>query len=231
MKLILSFLVLCSFSTLADSLTFGVEALDYEPFYTGKGRVYNGMSQEIIDAFAKDKKHTILYNTVKIDQLYEKFLSKQVDYKYPDNPIWNKEAKTGKAIFYTAPIISTQMGLNVIADKKDIKKVGIVSGFTPWIILDDVKSGKLELVEKTSMQQLVSMASKGEVDAIYGSVDVVNFHANAINKKFSISSNFKTDTDVFHISGYNEKIINEISDWLKANTSKVTEIKNKYLKK
>lgn len=232
MKILILLVLIISLklNTSADNLVFGVEALDYEPFYLGKGRVYNGLSQEILDAFAKEKGHVIVYNSVKIDQLYDKFLTKQVDFKYPDNPLWNSDNKKGKEIFYSEPIITTKMGVNVTGAKDSIKKVGIVAGFTPWIILDEIKSGKLEIVEKNSMQQLVSMAINGEIDAIYGSEDVVNFHASALNQKFSLSSKFKTDTDIFHVSGYDQKIINEISTWLRANKDKVNQITKKYIK-
>lgn len=233
-KLCLSLtLALTITSTQADTFSVGVEVLDYSPFYSGKGRAYNGMSREILDAYSSDKGHSFSYAPTKIEKLYDNYFTGVVDFKFPDNPNWKADKKKGKDIIYSSPVIITKVGVIVLKGNEaaTLKKVGTVTGFTPWSLLGDIKAGKLKLVKATAMRKLLKMLSTGKIDGIYGSIDVVNFHSKKLGKEFKFSNKYTPSEDKFHFSSFSKKnVIKDFNAWLEANKSKVQSIKDKYLK-
>ncbi|MCO4755320.1 MAG: transporter substrate-binding domain-containing protein [Bacteriovoracaceae bacterium] len=233
----LMLLVSCTFgisAVEAKNLTVGVESLEYLPFYSGKGRGgYNGFARELMDKFASDHNHEVTYIPVQVKKLFGKYINKTFDFKFPDNALWRADERKGKGITYSDVVVKTKVGVISLSSKKDVvpAKVGVVDGFTPWPILDDVKAGKIKLVQKTRMIQLLKLVESGEVDGVYGSMDALKFHAAKIGDadKFMFNSNVKASMDEFYLSTNSDSaVIDEFKKWSTKNASYISDLKKKY---
>ncbi len=233
----LMFLVSCMFgisSVEAKNLTVGVESLEYLPFYSGKGRGgYNGFAREVMDKFAKDKGHEVTYIPVQVKKLFGKYIAKEFDFKFPDNALWRGDERKGKGITYSDVVVKTKVGVISLTSKKDVtpSKVGVVEGFTAWPILGDVKAGKISLVEKTRMVQLLKLLETGEIDGVYGSMDALKFHASKLGdaEKFQFNSHVKASMDEFYLSTNGDtEVMQEFKSWAKANAKYIGDLKKKY---
>jgi polar amino acid transport system substrate-binding protein len=218
----------------ATSVTVGVESLDYLPFYSGKGRAgYNGFAREVFDRFAEEKGHEFIYIPVKVTSLFTKYINKEFDFKFPDNSLWRANEKTSVSIKYSDAVVQTEMGVMSLAGNggKQLKNVGVVDGFTPYPLLGDVKTGKLKLVKKNKMRQLIKLLIKKEIDGIYGSIDVLNYHAKKIKQKvsFEFNKNVKVSIDEFFLSSIKKgDVLDEFNVWLKSNSGEIIKLKKKH---
>lgn len=218
----------------AKDMLVGVESLEYLPFYSGKGRAgYNGFAREVFDKFSKDSGHNINYVPKNVTNLFKLYKSGKFDFKFPDNALWKTDEKKGLNITYSSLVVKTKMGVICLKKNKSepLNKVGVVDGFTPWAILGDVKTGKIVLVKKNRMLQLLKLLINNEIDGVYGSIDVFNHHANKLKKvgEFEFNTNIKTSVDEFYFSSINNpEIIKQFSSWLKTNSSYITDMKKQY---
>lgn len=165
----------------ADNFTVGVEQLDYYPHYASKGGSdYSGFGREILDAFAKKNGHNFTYKPLPVKRLYDAFIAEQVDLKYPDNQYWSQDLKEGKNVIYSSPVVSYIDGVVVNPANKGrgisgIKTLGLINGFSPWALLDYLKSGKIKEDGSNSFKAMLDKTLTGKSDAAYGNIDVINY--------------------------------------------------------
>jgi len=156
----------------ADNIAMGVETTEYYPFYHLDGGNYAGFAREVLDAFAAKYHHTLSYKPLDIPPLLTAMLNGEVDLKFPDDAHWAADKRAGKTIYYSKPLIDVYEGLmvqsaNVGKGLDSIKTIGTVRGFSPFVYLDQVKSGKIKVIEAQSFSALVKIGSMKEVDGIY----------------------------------------------------------------
>lgn len=236
MKSIFLSIVSLLFSTqvLAQNFTVGVEELDYLPFYTSNGGAYKGAAKEIMDAFAKKKGYSFSYKAMPINRLLQSMLSGEVDFKFPDNDYWAKDAKAAAKVVYSGPVFETQEGAMVLPKRKDateIKTLGTIMGFTAFPFLDAIKSKKIELSENPEMDNLIKQALNERVDGIFLNVDVANYRLKEMGKvgALVLAEKLPSDKTDFKMSSVkNPKIVAEFSEFLKSDAAAVAEIKAKF---
>lgn len=230
---ILSFLSLAQFAR-AENFVVGVEELDYLPFYTNSGGNYSGAAKEIMDAFAKKKGHTFSYKAMPINRLLQSVLSGEVDFKFPDNDFWAKDAKGSAKIVYSTAVFNTKEGAMVLPKRKDateIKSLGTILGFTAFPFLDLIKSKKIELSENPDIDNLVKQGLAERVEGLYLNVDVANYRLKEMGKEGALvlAEKLPMDKTEFKMSSVkNPKIIAEFSEFLKSDAAAVAEIKAKF---
>jgi hypothetical protein len=212
----------------ADVLKVGFENLEYSPYYTpaGGGQT-EGVAVQILQKFAADNGHTLVIEALPVARLLPSFLSGAVDFKFPDNAYWASDAKAGKNVQYSAPVLPSTDGVLVVPDKAgktNLKTLGVVRGFSPWVYMDAVKANELSLKETSNLDSLIKQAVAGRVDGAYANVAVVSnslgqmgmanqlvFDASLPHSAASFSLSTITKTDV--LNQFNEFLkIN--SDWI-----------------
>jgi len=173
---------------LAEHYVVGVEAIDYMPHYgvTEKGE-YQGFARALLDAYAADRGHQIEYRPLPVNRLFHELLEGRVDFKYPDNPFWQADLKSGKNLTYSEPVVSYIDGVLVLPENKgkpvdSIRTLGTVRGFTAFDWLDRIKAGSTKLEENPAFPGLMFQALNKRIDGAYANVAVAHNTLDGMQK-------------------------------------------------
>lgn len=135
MELKLAGMLLLRPNTHAKQITMGIEAVDYQPFYGGKGRAgYSGFARDLFKEFAKEKGHKISFITMPVNKLFDSFAEGAFDLKFPDNKMWKADKRKGLRVSYSDVVIRIDVGVISLKENSDNapKVVGVVEGLIPW---------------------------------------------------------------------------------------------------
>ncbi|PTS82464.1 hypothetical protein DBR00_20455 [Pseudomonas sp. HMWF032] len=163
----------------AETFTIGVELQPYMPYSDVQNGQYQGYGRELLDAFAAHQGYVFVYQPLPVRRLLSEFLNGKVDFKYPDHPRWNADLKQAHQVYFsqaTAPSIDGVLvkPQRLGAGRDSLKRLGTQRGFTPWPYLDDIKTGRILLIQANQIDSLVAMALNGRVDGVYLNPQVVN---------------------------------------------------------
>lgn len=215
----------------------GVEELDYFPVYALRDGAYSGAAREILDAFAADAGVAFTYQPLPIKRLFAELAGGGIDFKFPDNPHWNTEAKAGKPVTYSAPVIAYVDGVMVKPERRGkglegFRTLGTVTGFTPFAWLKVLESGKVRLVENAQMKALQRQVLADRIDGAYASVAVAtHILDNDLNQPGALvfDPSLPHSKDAYFLSTTRHPaLIERFSGWLAVNAAKVAAIKAKY---
>lgn len=129
--------LLCAQGALAQSYVVGVEQQAFQPhFWQDEKGDYRGFAREVLDLFAQDAGIELQYKALPVDQLTAQLASGAVDFKYPDSPGWGGQAKLGKTIHYSQPVVDYVDGVLVPPQQlgqglDGLKRLALVEGWTP----------------------------------------------------------------------------------------------------
>lgn len=218
-------------------LVVGVEDLDYYPAFSMRDGEYVGAAREIFDAFAQAKGYALVYKPLPIKRLYAELLSGGIDLKFPDNPSWARDAKAGRTIAYSTPVIAYIDGVLVSPENTGrsidaVQTLGTVSGFTPFAWIDRIKAGKVQMKENPRMDLLLKQAALGRVDGAYVSVAVANHILDDVLKTPGVlvfDPRLPHSRDAYSLSSRDHpQVIAEFNAWMAANAATVKAIKDRY---
>jgi hypothetical protein len=164
----------------AETFRIGVELQPYMPYSDVQDGQYQGYGRELLDAFAAHQGYVFVYQPLPVRRLLSDFLNGKVDFKYPDHPRWNADLKQAHQVYFsqaTAPSIDGVLvkPQRLGAGKDSLKRLGTQRGFTPWPYLDDIKAGRILLVQANQIDSLVAMALNDRVDGVYLNPQVVKY--------------------------------------------------------
>lgn len=224
-------------ATPAATYSVGVEDLDYLPAYGVRDGEYAGAARELLDAFASDQGIRFEYRPLPVPRLYATFFQGLVDFKFPDNPNWQRDRREGKALSYSAPMIEYIDGsLTLPASEgggiETVHSLGTVIGFTPWAWLGRIEKGKVMLHENADFTALVRQVLKGRLDAAYANVAVVNYQLDRVLQRpgalvFDRALPFSRDH--YHLATLTHPDLIEAFDrWLESNREFVGELKARH---
>ncbi len=217
--------------------TVGVENLDYYPVYAVKDGHYSGYAREVLDAFAKERGYRFEYKPFPVNRLFATFFQGQVDFKFPDNPYWQSDLRTGKNVVYSGSVVTYVDGALVRPELKDatpdkIKTLGTVAGFTPWAWLERIKSKQVTLRENTSFTALAQQVAAKRVDAAYASVAVLNYQLDNVLKMpgaLVFNSKLPHSRDSYFLSTLKyPEVIAEFDAWQKNHQDFIHALKKKH---
>ena len=221
----------------ADNFIVGVENIDYFPIYQYKDGQYNGAASEILNQFAKSHNHTFSYKAFPITRLNKNYLNGKVDFRFPDNGYWAQDQKAGFDIKYSSSVIEFIDGVMVTPENKgkgvaQLKKLGLVRGFTAWDYLDYIKKGSVKVKETNSLESLIKLTKTKRYDGAYFNVDVARYY---LNNTLKTPEAIVFDPDLPHTkSNYSlssfkhPKIIVQFNQFLIDQADWVQTVKNKY---
>lgn len=218
-------------------LVVGVEELEYYPIYAVRDGEYVGAAREILDSFARDRGYRLTYRPLPVKRLYAELMAGGIDLKFPDSPTWAPDAKQGRPVAYSRPVIAYVDGTMVRPSNhgrgvEAVRTLGTVSGFTPFAWLDQVKAGRVTVKENPRMELLLRQAVVGHVDGAYASVAVANY---VLSGPLNLPNALMFDAALPHTrdhyllsSATRREAVEEFNTWLAANGPRVRMIKDRY---
>lgn len=229
-----------SFSGLAlaqqQNFIIGVQEPLYYSVEAPNNRTFNGYARELFDAFAQYKGYRFEYRVLPINELFRQLIAREVDFKYPDNPYWQYSLKSGVRLAYSDPIAPYTDGVFVAHNNlgkglANIKKLGIIKGFTPFELEHLIQAGEINVIECESIKQLIEKAFAGKVDGIYGSVDVITAQLANINNINSLVFDPQLPylTQSYTLSSATRpRVLEDLNVFLKTNATQLNQLKKKY---
>jgi len=167
-------------ASLAQAETFkvGVELQPYMPYSNVQDGQYLGYGRDLLDAFAAHQGHKFIYQPLPVRRLLSDLLSGRVDFKYPDNPRWNADIKRNYTLYFSQAAAPAIDGVLVKPQflgmgKERLLRLGTQRGFTPWPYLNDIKAGKIQLIQANQIDSLLAMAMNDRIDGVYLNPQVV----------------------------------------------------------
>ena len=239
MRLLFGILLICScFSLLfaeQKEFTIGVEEQEYMPQYKMQNGEFSGVASDILNAFAKSKGYKVKFIQLPVTRLLSAMTSKEVDFKYPDNPYWAADFRKGKTIYYSDPVVDYIDGVLVTPENLNkgvahIKSLGSIAGFTPFEYLDKIKSGAIKAYSFPNIEGMLIRGINAQIDGVYVQTSVGKYYLNSIKK----SGKLVFDPSLPHTkssyklsSAKHPEIIAEFNEFLK-NKELMKKIKSKY---
>ncbi len=172
----------------AETYVVGVEGIDYKPNGWVENGEYVGYGRAVLDAWAKDRHHTLRYRPMPVQRLFSELLQGVIDFKYPDSPHWQQAMKEGKPVTYSEPVAAFVDGVMVLPENKgkgaaNLHSLGILHGFTAWDYLDVQKAGKISINENPVLAALLQQDLNKRVDGIYISIAVAQYQLDKVLKQ------------------------------------------------
>lgn len=174
---------------LAQTYVVGVENLPFLPHYTtdAQGR-YQGFARELLDQFAASAGIQLEYRPLPVQQLLPALLSGAVDFKYPDNPDWAPQEKTGHALHYSQPVVQYVDGVLVAPERVGqglpaLKRLAVVDGWTPRGYEKVIDSGGVQRLSSGDLRQMIHQALKHDADGAYFNVVVATYYLDNIRAR------------------------------------------------
>lgn len=220
-----------------DTLVIGVENLYYLPLSTYEKGVYRGFARDLFDAFARDRGYAVQYQALPVPRLYASFFSGELDFKFPDNPAWKQDQRTGKRVLYSDPVAAFVDGSCTLPERhitrpEQIQRLGTLGGFTPGDWLDRIQAGLSRLSENTHLEALVRQGLAGRVDATYASVAAINYQLDRVLGRpgaLVFNPALPHSRDNYYLSTLKRpEVLAEFNDWLRKNRDRVAALKQRH---
>ncbi len=220
----------------------GVEDTRYYPHYDSVGGRWQGFGARILEMFGEAAGYRLEFRPMPVERLFRSFLLGEVDFKYPSAPAWKTDQKTGLAIVYSDPVVSYTDGTSVLPERagrriSDIKKLGIIRGFTPISWADLISSGNVELVPTDSFPSLILQVLRGRVDAIYANTAVVEYQVSHLESRSGKPDQLVFDTGLPYDQGFyrlatleHSKVVEQFNLWMSQNASLIDALKIEYFR-
>lgn len=231
-----AFVVFCSGSQ-ANEYVIGVEDMDYMPYYSGAGNDFTGFVRDVFDAFSKESGIVFSYSPLPVNRLYKSLMANRIDFKFPDNPNWQKDVKQGKTVYYSDITVNATDGVMVLPENRgkglaNLKKMGTVIGFTPWPYKDRIDSGAMTLSENSNFDGLLKQVITHRIDGAYLNPVVAAYR---LDKSLSMPGSLVFDETLPHVenayqlSTLNHKdVIDALNQFLGKNKELIQTLKDKY---
>jgi polar amino acid transport system substrate-binding protein len=220
----------------ADNFTVGVELQPYMPYSNVVDGRYIGYGRDLLDAFAAHQGHVFIYKPLPVRRLLTDFLKGRVDFKYPDNPRWNADLKQGHSIVFsqaTAPAIDGVLVKPQYLGKGKglLLRLGTQRGFTPWPYLEDIKAGRIMLIQANQIDSLLAMALSDRVDGVYLNPQVVRhqLYNSAKNESLAFDPSLAYQDDHYLLSSIKyPEVIQQFDAFLIDQAERVQTLKERH---
>jgi len=216
----------------------GVEYLEYFPQYSYDPKQgYRGAYKAILDMFAEEKGYEFEYKALPINQLYHAFIQQKLDFKYPDNALWNTKGKDQVKVHYSEQVLEFTDGIMVLKNRYgsglgNLKTLGIPKGFTPNGYTALVQQNEILLQEGNALKDVLGMLLIGQVDGAYVNKSVANYQ---LDYKYHMAGRAIFDDtlpfikDAYRLSSIKHPdVIREFNVFLQDHKSSINAIKKEY---
>jgi len=220
----------------ADTFKVGVELQPYLPYSDVQNGQYSGYGRDLLDAFAAYQGHVLIYQPLPVRRLLSDFLDGKVDFKYPDNPRWNADLKQAHTLYFSQAAAPAVDGVLVKPQflgqgKTRLQRLGTQRGFTPWPYLDDIKAGRIILIQANQIDSLLAMALSDRVDGVYLNPHVVGHQLDnsAERNALQFDPSLPYQDDHYFLSSINHpEVIKQFDAFLVSQAALVQALKQRH---
>ncbi len=119
---------------------------------------------------------------------FDNALGGQVDFQFPDDPVWSSNMKKNFNLHYSDPIVSYTNGISVLKKNQykgieNLRRLGTMIGFTPVGYEKRIKLKKIDLNENADLNGLIKQLIIGRVDGVFLSRKVVQYQIDKMGIK------------------------------------------------
>ncbi len=203
----------------------GVEDAVNYPYKTSENGNFSGKFRQILDKFAKSQGIIFEYKSYQIKDLYEALYKNQIDFKFPDNPVWRSPQKKHHNIiysdfltYYIDAIFVKKSDMN--KNFRDFKVFGTSNDILLWPISEKLAHGKVKVLKSRSCAELIPQIKNDEIEAIFCNYDVMRY----LLKNSTLETEIVVNTDLpfidnyFYVSTINHgDIIEKLNGWIAKN--------------
>lgn len=241
MKLISLFLFFLSIFTsplyAAKEFVVGVGDYDYWPHHGVVGKEYKGYAREVLDLFASKSGYNFIYRPLPWKRVIYEYTRGNMDFIFPDNPVWDMEEKEGRDIQYSKSVVSYLDGVVVLHENKGkgidhLKSLGTLGGFTVWDYNKYFQSGQIKLTEVNDFVPLLKQVLMENIDGAYIEIAVANYYLREVLKR---PGGLVFDSDLPHTKGSyylstikHPEIIQLFNNFLVSEESAIEMLQKKY---
>ncbi len=161
-----------STSAQAKTYSVGVEAVNLYPYYDFSSDKPRGYLVDLIRKFSNEQKFKIKFEAMPVDKLWAAYINQEVDFRLPDNLLWQRDMKSEVSITYSVPLVYFKDGIISLPAYKDkpITKLGVIKGFTPWGWESEIDSGRIKKIEANNLSSLIEGLYERRFNGVYYNV-------------------------------------------------------------
>jgi ABC-type amino acid transport substrate-binding protein len=156
--------------------TVGTQSISYKPHYDFNSPETDSFAEALLQLFAAEQNIQFKVVVLPTKRLN---LEAQVDFIYPDNPLWRHEQQHDPKQFFSRSAVNILGTTMVLAQRKHlplnkVKSIAVPRGFTPDHLLKIQTEYGFELVETPDAESALKMVLLGRVDAADVELNVAN---------------------------------------------------------
>ncbi len=161
---------------------------------------------------------------------------KSLDFKYPDNPSWEKALRKQANVHYSKPVMPYIDGVLVLPENKgrplnNFKILGTVTGFTPWKYVDLIEDKRVAVFENDSFLALLKQVTLKRVDGAYVNIEVARYQLRDVLRQpdaLVFDPGLPHVRDHYYLSSVKHPlIIKQFNDFLDKETELYEQIRKK----
>lgn len=207
----------------AEPLHIGLESQDYLPYYRAMpGKPAEGYAIALLQRFAISQGLALELEPLPINRLHRNLqTTDRLMLVFPDNPAWSRQLKGDARLHYSRPVIRIVDGSLVLREHlgrgiDSVRRLGTVRGFTPEAWQEQLRGGRVQLVEAGDIASLVRMLLRSRIDAIYANPEVLHYYletsTNLGSDRLLLDPQLPLERTAFHASSLKHPEILEAFD-------------------
>ena len=215
----------------------GVENINLMPHFNSKGEVYYGYTRDLLDMFAAKYGYRFIYKPLPLKRLFKDLVQKKVDFKYPDNPMWQPTLKTAVDVVYSDAVVAYTEGVMVLPDRvgqglNKLKDLTMVLGYTPWPYVEYIDNAKIREWQIPNFQGAIKMVLSKRVDGLYVNIAVGQYQLKHIFGRegaLMFDRNLPHITDAYYLSSVmHPEVIAQFNEFLAEEAEAIEALKIKH---
>lgn len=165
----------------AETYTIGVGDYEYYPYHSFSKMEYRGFAKDILELFAETYDLNFQYRPLPWKRVVHENIEGDLDFVFPDHPFWDTDAKKGRKVYYSSPVVEYVDGVMVLPENRGkgidhLQNLGTISGFTPWDYMDMIQSGTIRLFENSKFVPLLKQVLSKRIDGAYIEISVAKYN-------------------------------------------------------
>ncbi|MCU7554827.1 hypothetical protein OCL06_09465 [Alteromonas sp. ASW11-19] len=221
----------------AETYVVGAQDIQYYPHYDFSKPDDKGLAWAILQVFAEQSGHTLVYHHMPVKRLQLELRKGNVDFVYPDNPKWYNQNVPAEEKFFSTPLTRALGGTIVRPEDvgrgiDSIRRLAIPLGFTPVNWQHRVDARQTQLVHVTDTLSALYLLERGRVDAANLEYSVTQYlTSTAVNYgPFTLDPALPHDNVGFMLSTmHHPDIIDELNTFLATHRDVINSLQSKYL--
>ncbi len=185
-----SLLLTCSIPAVAETAyVIGVEQAEFLPHYSGDANGnFKGFTRELFDRFATHSGVRLVFRVMPADVLLPALLAGEIDAKYPDNPNWSPQAKTGRNLHYSQPVVNYVDGVMVMPRRAglgldELRRLAVVDGWSPRGFEELIGANRVQVVSSKGLPRMVRQVLRRDAEGAYYTVVVAAYYLNNVRAR------------------------------------------------